>query len=195
MTDQRFTARLEKKLLCLYFDAFTILTKQINNMKTNYKFVIVVLIGLMTTTTMFGQSSSGIQWIDDYFKNQDLTTIDPIEGYYRGELITDISAPAYGLHRSNNDEIEGVIHKEGGVLKFDFSCGEGSLTRIGESNAYNYRFSVTLIGGKKNTSGMLTLNNGSWSFKEYEQYVREGVNRQYSYTFIKSYPTSSMYDV
>lgn len=169
------------------------LTKQSNNMKMRHKFIIIALLSLLKASSVFGQSSSGIQWIDDYFKGQDLTTIDPIEGYYRGELITDISAPAYGLHRSNNDEIEGVIRKENGILKFDFSWGEGSLTRIGESNAYNYRFTVTLIGGKKNTSGMLTLNNGSWSFKEYEQYAREGVNRQYSYTFIKSYPTSSMY--
>ena len=140
------------------------LTKQSNNMKMRHKFIIIVLLSLLKASSVFGQSSSGIQWIDDYFKGQDLTTIDPIEGYYRGELITDISAPAYGLHRSNNDEIEGVIRKENGILKFDFSWGEGSLTRIGESNAYNYRFTVTLIGGKKNTSGMLTLNNGSWSF-------------------------------
>lgn len=157
------------------------------------RFVYLVLLGFLTCTKVFGQSSSGIQWIDDYFKSQDLTTIDPIEGYYRGELVTDISAPAYGLHRSTNSEIEGVIRKDGGALKFDFSWGEGSLTRIGESNAYNYRFTVELIGGKKQTSGMLTINNGTWSFQEYEQYAREGVNRQYKYTFIKSYPTTSMY--
>lgn len=157
------------------------------------RFVYLALLGFLTCTKVFGQSSSGIQWIDDYFKSQDLTRIDPIEGYYRGELVTDISAPAYGLHRSTNSEIEGVIRKDGGVLKFDFSWGEGSLTRIGESNAYNYRFTVELIGGKKQTSGMLTINNGTWSFQEYEQYAREGVNRQYKYTFIKSYPTTSMY--
>ena len=157
------------------------------------RFVYLVLLGFLTCTKVFGQSSSGIQWIDDYFKSQDLTTIDPIEGYYRGELVTDISAPAYGLHRSTNSEIEGVIRKDGGALKFDFSWGEGSLTRIGESNAYNYRFTVELIGGKKQTFGMLTINNGTWSFQEYEQYAREGVNRQYKYTFIKSYPTTSMY--
>ena len=94
------------------------------------RFVYLALLGLFTCTKVFGQSSSGIQWIDDYFKSQDLTTIDPIEGYYRGELVTDISAPAYGLHRSTNSEIEGVIRKDGGALKFDLSWGEGSLTRI-----------------------------------------------------------------
>ena len=71
--------------------------------------------------------------------------------------------------------------------------GEGSFKRIGESNAYNYRFIVNLIGGKKQTSGMLTINNGTWQFQETEQFPREGVFREYYFTFVKSFPTTSMY--
>ena len=115
------------------------------------KAILFALFVILIGNNLFGQTSSGLQYVDDYFNNQDLTTIDPIEGYYRGQISVDISAPAYGLKRTSKDELEGFIRNEGGVLKFNFSMGEGSFKRIGESNAYNYRFIVNLIGGKKQT--------------------------------------------
>ena len=157
------------------------------------KAILFALFVILIGNNLFGQTSSGLQYVDDYFNNQDLTTIDPIEGYYRGQISVDISAPAYGLKRTSKDELEGFIRNEGGVLKFNFSMGEGSFKRIGESNAYNYRFIVNLIGGKKQTSGMLTINNGTWQFQETEQFPREGVFREYYFTFVKSFPTTSMY--
>ena len=160
------------------------------------------LVAIMSCVNLFGQNSSGIDWVDQYFKNADLTTVDPIEGYYRGEQTLRVTVPSRGLERSSTNEMEGIIVKEGGVLKLTFDWGEGTLTRIGESNAYNYRIKVEVIGDSnkkkrgvtyKNISGMLTYSNSVWSFKTAEQFPLYGVFRDYDFTFVKSYPTPSMY--
>lgn len=152
----------------------------------------ILIIALLICANMYGQRTSGNQDIDNYFNNVDLTTLDPIEGFYQGETSVDVSAPLMGLHRTDHPELNGLITRRNGVLELRFSYGSGILTRIGESNAYNYRINANFVGGQKQLTGMLILNNGAWTLEGEED--QDGlVFRKYLFTFIKSYPTPSMY--
>lgn len=170
-------------------------------MKHTIKTIMVIFAVMVLSSTVadaqsrkgYISSKSSTAQIEQYFRDN-IDLLDPIEGVYAVEHIRK-SWNAFRSFPDANDNFYEVIVESGNQFK---TLSKNMIfTRIGETNVYNCKMEISGPKGQFWLDTRVVLENGTffnYSLQVPTEFDSQGGGLIYSFSFVKDYPTPSVYE-